>query len=296
MKNRQRRDRYNRQEDLRRDSPYPADSRYGSSRDRVEFDRDASSESYFGGGRQNFGDGLSSSERYRGTNSQWRDANFGGRSYREDRPYAESGRFGRDDPRLGYVRGPGTSYGHGMDRSYPEYTENEPYGSRTYGARYPESEEGYLTDRERYEERGWWDKASDEVSSWFGDDEAAHRREMDQRYGRYSGVGPKGYTRSDDRIKEDVNDRLTYHAYLDASDIDVQVDDGDVVLTGTVPTKYEKRYAEDIADNIYGVKNVENRLRVNSQAWSGRTAGTYSPSETPAYSGETEKSKTAGQS
>ena len=42
---------------------------------------------------------------------------------------------------------------------------------------------------------------------------------MDEHRGR----GPRGYTRSDERIREDVNDRLTDDGWLDASDIDVQV-------------------------------------------------------------------------
>ena len=32
-------------------------------------------------------------------------------------------------------------------------------------------------------DRGWWDRTSDEVSSWLGDDEAERRRRMDERSG-----------------------------------------------------------------------------------------------------------------
>lgn len=281
-----------------RDRPYYGGSRRRSNapRESISFDRSDSSEPFFGDGEQSFGGGYSSGEHERGTNSQWRDARMSRRPV--GRRYPEPSSLDRDDYRLGYDRGYGRSYGHEQDH-YPnrEYTESEIYGSRTYGSRYPTSEEGYMTDRERYEDRGWLDKASDEVSSWFGDEEAEHRREMDRKYGQYSGVGPKGYIRSDERIKEDVNDRLTYHAYLDASDIDVQVDNGDIVLTGAVATKYEKRYAEDTADKVNGVKNVENRLRVNSQAWTGRSASANAAGENAMYSGgDAEKSKTAGQS
>jgi osmotically-inducible protein OsmY len=133
---------------------------------------------------------------------------------------------------------------------------------------YVESERGYDM---RSDERGWWDKASDEVSSWMGDEEAARRRETDhRRHAIHRGRGPKGYTRSDDRIKEDVNDRLTDYAYLDASNIDVDVTGGEVVLTGTVESRYAKRMAEDIAEDVSGVRNVENRLRIsgNGSAYS----------------------------
>ena len=160
----------------------------------------------------------------------------------------------------------------GYGRSYPGRTGS---ASGSYGpsyptrGSYPESERGYYGDSPRnYEEdRGWWDKATDEVSSWMGDEEAARRREMDAlRHGQYRGHGPRNYTRSDERIKEDINDRLTDHAYLDASDIDVEVNDGEVVLSGKVINRYAKRMAEDIAENISGVKNVENRLRAGNRA------------------------------
>ena len=64
---------------------------------------------------------------------------------------------------------------------------------------------------------------------------------------------------------------------LDASDIEVEVSGGGDVLTGTVESRYAKRLAEDIAEEVSGVKNVENRLRVNQQsgyAGAHRTGGT----------------------
>ena len=56
--------------------------------------------------------------------------------------------------------------------------------------------------------RNWWDKTKDEVSGWFGDENAQHRRDRDQQ-NEHRGKGPKGYARTDERIKEDVNERLT---------------------------------------------------------------------------------------
>lgn len=78
----------------------------------------------------------------------------------------------------------------------------------------------------------------------------------------HSGKGPRAYQRSDKRILEDVSDRLYLDPYIDASDIEVQVDKCDVVLTGTVEDRNAKRRAEDIAESTPGVKNVENRLRI----------------------------------
>jgi osmotically-inducible protein OsmY len=85
------------------------------------------------------------------------------------------------------------------------------------------------------------------------------------REGKYRGRGPKGYRRSDERIKEDVNDRLTDYSYLDASEIVVSVKDGDVTLSGTVLDRGDKRVAEAVAESVSGVKNVQNNLRVNAE-------------------------------
>lgn len=111
-------------------------------------------------------------------------------------------------------------------------------------------------------DRTWWDKTTDEVSSWFGDDDAERRRKMDKREGPHRGKGPKGYTRSDETIKSDVNDALYRETYVDASDIDVSVDNGEVKLSGTVDSKMAKRRAEDCVEEITGVKEVNNELKV----------------------------------
>jgi hypothetical protein len=92
-------------------------------------------------------------------------------------------------------------------------------------------------------------------------------------YGRYSGVGPRGYRRSDDRIKDDVNDRLTWHGYIDATDIQVEVNDGVVTLKGLVENRRQKRMAEDAAESIPGVEDVENQLKLRNQNWSRGESG-----------------------
>ena len=115
-------------------------------------------------------------------------------------------------------------------------------------------------------DRDWWDKTKDEVSSWFGDDEAARRRRMDEyREGQHRGKGPKNYSRSPERIKEDVSDKLSDDSLLDASNVEIEVNNNEVTLTGSVDTRYEKRRAEDLAENVSGVTNVQNNLRVVSK-------------------------------
>lgn len=82
-------------------------------------------------------------------------------------------------------------------------------------------------------------------------------------YGRpsYAGRGPRGYTRSDERIEEDVCDALTENPDIDASDIEVMVRDGVVTLRGTVPDRRSKYLAEDLAEATLGVRDVDDQLR-----------------------------------
>src|SRR5581483_8086700 len=89
------------------------------------------------------------------------------------------------------------------------------------------------------------------------------------RSGPHAGRGPRGYTRSDERIREDVCDRLCDDSRVDASDIEVNVSNGEVTLTGRVDSRDAKRFAEDLADDVSGVRNVQNNLRVSQ-----RSAGT----------------------
>lgn len=105
-----------------------------------------------------------------------------------------------------------------------------------------------------------FDRASKEAPSRFGDHGADHRAEANHR-----GRGPKGYRRSDERIKEDVSDRLTDDRYLDASDIEVAVEGGEVTLGGGVDDRQARRRAEDIAEQVSGVTYVQNRLRVKGR-------------------------------
>jgi hypothetical protein len=87
-----------------------------------------------------------------------------------------------------------------------------------------------------------------------------------QEQGMHRGKGPKGYRRSDDRIREDVCDRLCDDHRIDASDMEITVKECEVILTGTVDSREAKRRAEDIAESISGVSNVENRLKVRQES------------------------------
>lgn len=109
--------------------------------------------------------------------------------------------------------------------------------------------------------RGTWDR--DVSGRWgSGDYRIYQEREREPQRGPYTGRGPKGYQRSDERIREEVSERLMDDPRLDASDIEVRVSNGEITLTGTVESRRMKRHAEDLAESVRGVNDVHNQLRI----------------------------------
>jgi hypothetical protein len=76
---------------------------------------------------------------------------------------------------------------------------------------------------------------------------------------------PRGYVRSDERIREDICDAIVMEA-IDAGEVDVIVVTGEVTLSGNVDDKLDKRRLEDIAEQVSGVRTVNNQLRVGGLA------------------------------
>lgn len=266
----------------------------------------------YGHGYQNHGyDNDRGSDNFNYGDSYGYGSSIGGRydNYGYDRDYSNRGNYGaqytrdsgfnrgryqgdRDEGFQGYNRSSyGNDYSHDYlnygserganDRARDEYRRSDVnrnyqggsnYGGGNYGTDYIRSRRGGDEN-----DRGWWDRTSDEVSSWFGDEDAERRRQWDKaQSGQHRGKGPKGYKRSDDRIKEDINDRLSDDVFVDASEIEVTVIQGEVTLTGTVAERNEKRRAEDIAEQVSGVKNVENRIRLTQNESSGDRGNSFS--------------------
>jgi osmotically-inducible protein OsmY len=245
-------------------------------------------------GRANFGRGDFGREDWRsgggygyggtgyGGGSTGRDYGFG----RDDYPSSRSSYGGRsggfDEAGWGWGGGSGASF---YDRDFGGrggYSDE----SRYSGSGWRNEGQG----RDPYQ-RGFLDRASDEVASWFGDREAERRRELDHR-----GRGPKGYSRSDDRIREDINDRLTDDPYVDAQEIEITVSGSEATLSGFVSTRDQRRRAEDIVERVSGVTHVQNNIRVRSQgtAQSGSDIGQTAFGRESSSAGTT--SKAAGTS
>ncbi len=77
---------------------------------------------------------------------------------------------------------------------------------------------------------------------------------------------PTQSTKVDDgTLKSRIETRLKDTAALKGSDIDVEVDNGVVTLTGTVQSEAQSQRARTVA-NVAGVSSVSNRLTVDSKA------------------------------
>jgi osmotically-inducible protein OsmY len=104
---------------------------------------------------------------------------------------------------------------------------------------------------------------SDRFTEWYRGE--PYTTQGGQRYGAYAGRGPRNYQRSDERVREDVNERLTIDPRIDASDIDVQVQSGEVTLGGMVDDRRTRRLAEEIIEDLPGVRDVRNELRLRQR-------------------------------
>lgn len=104
------------------------------------------------------------------------------------------------------------------------------------------------------------------------DIERSGERRGEEARGSFAGRGPRNYKRSDERIIEEINEMLTRHSSIDADDINVEVKDGEVTLSGSVPDRRMKHLAEDVAEGCFGVKDVTNNLRVKRAEESARSS------------------------
>lgn len=192
--------------------------------------------------------------------------------YREpDRMSGPGSYGGRGEGRYG-----GERYGAGRgsyeDNSYPrparEYSGERDSGSRYQSSR-PRGEaprpEDFLDERDK----SWSGQLGRDpyapepggrpVSAFYMPGEGRQSGS-----GEHSGRGPRNYRRDDGRIHEDVCEMLTRHGNIDASDVEVEVKDGEVFLRGSVETRGQKRLAEDIAWQASGVRDVRNEIRAQT--------------------------------
>ena len=81
--------------------------------------------------------------------------------------------------------------------------------------------------------------------------------------GNSSAMAPAGPSPADVAIQDEFNNEVKKKRYLAHDNINIQANNGDVVLSGEVRTKYDKKEAEKLAKKIKNVKSVQNNLNVN---------------------------------
>lgn len=100
-------------------------------------------------------------------------------------------------------------------------------------------------------------------------------RNTSDRSGHY-GKGPKGWKRSDERLKEEVCEVLFRDQHLDATNIEVSVQDGNVTLSGTIDSRFGKRHAEECIEHLSGVEDIRNEIKISKTE--GQSSSTSSSS------------------
>lgn len=190
---------------------------------------------------------------------QGRDDDYGQRGYGSGGHGSGQGRYGFEQDRSGWGGYQGGNERGGYQGQYGGSQQGQYRGGGSQGG-YGQGQGqygtswGYGRQNDDYQ-RGSWGQA--------GSGGGAMRTDEWQQSGQsHRGRGPRNYQRSDERISEDVCDRLSDEHNLDASEIDVSVSDGEVTLSGEVESKQAKRLAEDCADSCSGVQHVQNNLRV----------------------------------
>ena len=211
---------------------------------------------------------------------------YGGDDYRQG---ASAGTYGRSEPYRSQSRGMPTWE---SDRSL----QGEGLSQRSHG----QPSYGQYGDQGRGESQG----SQDQGRFYYGSSYGSSSRGGEQLHG-FRGHGPKNYTRSDERIREDLCERLSDADEIDASNLTVAVNQGVATLEGEVPHRSMKHWAEDLAESCSGVRDVDNRLRVRGQEsrqassgeprTSGQTPGqTYGQSQSQKTTASTSRDDDGG--
>ena len=209
------------------------------------------------------------------------------------RPY-EQGGMGRSSQQYG-----GSEYGGQYGESQYRGGQGS-YGSQYGGSQYGGSQYGgsqYGTSGRRYEGQsfGTQQHTGFEQGGSTGTYGYDTWNRGEETRGKHWGRGPKGYRRSDERLREEISDRLMWDPEIDASDIEVRVSQGVVTLSGVVEDRSAKRMAEDIAEEVLGVEDVQNELKVRRGFLAGLTGEKATEDDNArAQSRQTTGSQTSG--
>jgi osmotically-inducible protein OsmY len=205
------------------------------------------------------------------SDDRWRSsgrASGGDRSYSSERPYGDreygwNAEPSRSEGYRDYGDRYGRSYSSPMDRDRYSSPPDRPFGGGTSSRDFAPNPvfQPYARGSQEFGPEGYGSAsyATNRSREW----QSSERWRVP---GPHAGRGPKGYQRSEERVREEINDRLTAHGLIDATDVEVRIQNGEVTLTGFVDSRDAKRAAEDCADDVQGVREVHNHLRIRSHA------------------------------
>lgn len=130
----------------------------------------------------------------------------------------------------------------------------------------------HFRDREGFERARAWERqggrgeAPPPEGRGYGDGHLDSGRYGPARYG----LGPyherlRRQRRSDEELRNAVEEALFYDTWVNADAITVEVEDGVVTLSGELPSYEEVRFATDDAWDVDGVIGVRCRLHVDDR-------------------------------
>jgi osmotically-inducible protein OsmY len=210
----------------------------------------------------------------------------------------QGGGFGTAAGTRAIGRDPYAPSGSGIDfygrRSYSSagdrWQSRSERGGRDYSDYGAGTSEGY---GQRYRSQGRFGGPTDygygssRFSGGYGSEDFGGSRQQSFR-----GRGPKGYQRTDDRLKELICECLMEDPNIDASEVTIEVSGSVVTLSGTVDDRHTKYRIEEAAESVGGVRDINNQLRVQPQSsWQsqsgsqGQSSGTGSEASSARSSG-----------
>jgi hypothetical protein len=204
-------------------------------------------------------------DRWRGSERNWgAERNYSADRPSGDRDYGWTGEASRSEGYRDYGDRYGRSYSAPINRDRYATAPDRPFRGTTSSRDYQSSPafQPYARGSQEFGPEGYG-------SASYATTRSAREWQSSERWrvpGPHVGRGPKGYARSEERMREEINDRLTAHGLVDATDVDVRIQNGEVTLTGFVDSRDAKRAAEDCAEDVQGVREVHNHLRIRSHA------------------------------
>lgn len=152
-------------------------------------------------------------------------------------------------------------------------------GQQGYGgsSQWAGSGGGYQGGQQGYGSQGYGEGYGSRAQGYGSQGYGSQGQGYGAQPGRSRRPGPKGYTRTDERLKEDICEKLMEADELDVEAVSIEVKEGHVTLEGTVKDRRMKHSIEDCVDAIHGVKDINNRIRLESGSDPQRMGGELGP-------------------